>query len=237
MIFCRGCDSNDPASLRVHIPNYMNHSKQHIKGLKIGIPKYYLENLDADVEKLFIQAVGELQYLGADIKELFIPELEMSTFAGYATVGGEAAAFHYEWLKTDAEDYSLDIRSFFLAGALTYARQYVQAQQMRRKMIQAFDKAFQEVDMLLGPTIPIRTPKFQENWVWQNLDVVKRIMPFTVPINLTGVPPLSVPIGLDSNGLPVGMQLIGNHLTEKKLLQAGSVWENTNPLLFKINRD
>jgi len=51
------------------------------------------------------------------------------------------------------------------------------------------------------------------------------------------VPALSVPIGLDSNGLPVGMQLIGNHLTEKKLLQAGSVWENTNPLLFKINRD
>lgn len=232
-----GYDPHDPASLRVPVPNYSEDLNKNIKGLTIGVPTHYMENLDEDVDKLFHQAVSTLKSLGVEIKEVVIPELEMATFAGYATVGGEAAAFHHQWLKTHAEDYSPDIRSFFLAGSLIEARQYIQAQQARRRIVQAFERAFGEVDMLLGPTIPIMTPKFKENWVEQNLDVVKRIMPYTVPINLTGVPALAVPIGLDRYGLPVGMQFIGSHLTEKQLLQIGHNWEQVNPLQIKITDD
>ncbi|PJH69369.1 Asp-tRNA(Asn)/Glu-tRNA(Gln) amidotransferase GatCAB subunit A, partial [Salmonella enterica subsp. enterica serovar Typhimurium] len=83
------------------------------------------------------------------------------------------------------EDYSADNRAFLLAGTLTTTPQYVRAQQARRKMTEAFDKAFEDVDVLLGPTIPITTPAFRENWVDQNLEVIRRCLPFTSPVNLT----------------------------------------------------
>ena len=232
--YMAGFDANDPASLNVSIPNYTVNLNKGISGVKIGMPTYYLEGLDPDVEKLFHHAIGTLRSLGAEIKEIVIPELAMSTFAGYATITGEASAFHHQWLQTHSEDYSADIRTFFLAGALTNTPQYVKAQQARRKMVEAFDKAFEDVDILLGPTIPITTPAFSENWIDQNLGVIKRCLPFTSPINLTGIPSLSVPMGLDQRGLPVGMQFIGNHLSEELLLQVGNAWESTDPLLFII---
>lgn len=229
-----GFDPNDPASLNIPNSNYVENLKKGIKGVKIGIPTYYLEGLDSDIEKLFERAMVMLRGLGAEIKEVVIPELEMSEFAGYLTVTGEASAFHYKWLQTHSEDYSTDIRTFFLAGALTNTPKYIQAQQARRKMVEAFHKAFAEVDVLLGPTIPITTPAFSENWVKQNLEVVRQCLPFTVPVNLTGTPALSVPMGFDKRGLPAGMQFIGNHLSEKLLLQAGKAWEGTNPLHYSM---
>ncbi|MFA1818846.1 amidase [Virgibacillus oceani] len=232
--YMAGYDPNDPTSMKVPIPNYMEDLNKGISGLKIGIPTYYMKGLDPDVEILFNNAMETLRGLGAEIREIEIPALSMSTFSGYTIVTGEAANTHYEWMQTCPEDYSADIHSFFLTGTLTNQPEYVRAQQARRKMKEAFDKAFQGVDIMLGPTIPITTPAYAENWVDQNLDVINRCLPFTVPINLTGVPSLSVPIGLDSNGLPVGMQFIGNHLSEKLLLQVGNEWEKTNPLSFGL---
>ncbi|WP_062110159.1 Asp-tRNA(Asn)/Glu-tRNA(Gln) amidotransferase GatCAB subunit A [Bacillus niameyensis] len=232
--YMAGFDANDPASLKVAVPNYTENLNKGIRGVKIGIPSYYLERLDSDVEKLFLHAISILRSLGAEIKELVIPELAMATFAGYATVTGEASAFHYDWLQKYPKDYSEDIRTFFLAGTLTGTPQYVRAQQARRKMVKALDQVFQDVDILVGPTIPITTPAFSDSWIEQNLEVVKRCLPFTSPINLTGLPSLAVPMGLDKRGLPVGMQLIGNHLSEKLLLQIGSAWENNEPLTMTL---
>ncbi|GAB3804833.1 amidase [Virgibacillus kimchii] len=232
--YMAGYDPKDPASLKTSVPDYMEDLNKGIKKVKIGIPAHYMEGLDRDVEILFQHAIETLKKLGAEVKVIEIPDLSMSTFSGYTIVTGEAANVHYKWLQTMPEDYSADIRTFFLSGALTDSPKYIKAQQARRKMVEAFDNAFQEVDIMLGPTIPIVTPAYAENWVEQNLEVVKRCMPFTVPINLMGVPSLSVPIGLCSNGLPVGMQFIGNHLSEKQLLQVGSEWESTNPLHVTI---
>jgi len=230
-----GYDPNDPVSLHLYPENYTEGLHKGIAGMKIGIPTYYLEELDSDVEMLFKKAMKTLQQLGAQVKEIDIPELSMSTFAGLATMGGEASAFHYEWLKNRAADYGADIRAFLQAGVLSSASQYAKAQQARRKLVESFDKAFKDVDVLVGSTIPITAPKFQENWVEQNLTTVERVVPFTVPANLTGSPSLSVPMGLDSNELPAGMQLIGNHLSEKQLLQIAYAWEQTNPLGVRIN--
>lgn len=232
--YMAGYDPHEPSSLRVPLPNYMVGLKLGIRGIKIGIPSYYLQGLDPDVKLLFKQAIPTLQYLGAEVREISIPELTLATFSGYMTVVGEAAAFHQKWLRTNSKDYSPDIRSFFLAGTLTSSSQYVKAQQARRRMVKGFKKAFLNVDVLLGPTIPIATPPFKENWLEQNLDVVKRCLPFTSPVNLTGTPALSVPIGLDRRGLPVGMQFIGNHFSEKRLLQIGYAWEKTEPLKNRL---
>ncbi|WP_085993098.1 Asp-tRNA(Asn)/Glu-tRNA(Gln) amidotransferase GatCAB subunit A [Oceanobacillus senegalensis] len=229
-----GFDANDPSSLHIPIPNYTEDLNKEIKGIKIGIPKHYLKGLETDVEKLFHNAVATIQDLGAEIKEIKIPELSMSTFSGYSVVGGEASAFHYEWLQDYAADYGADNRIFLLSGALSYSPQYVKAQQARRKLVEAFHNAFENVDIMLGPTIPITTPAFSQNWVEQNLEVIRRCLPFTVPVNLTGTPSLSVPMGFCSQGLPVGMQFIGNHLSEKLLLQVGRAWERINPYRFRV---
>lgn len=229
-----GYDNNDPASLDVPIPHYTRDLNKGIRGVKIGIPTYYLEGLDSEVAKLFNNAIATLKSLGAEIKEIDIPELSMATFSGYSIVGGEASTFHYEWLKTRPEDYSADNRIFLLSGTLSQTHQYVSAQQARRKLVEAFHTAFNDVEIMLGPTIPITTPAFAQNWVEQNLGLIKRCLPFTVPVNLTGTPALSVPMGLDQRGLPVGMQFIGNHLSEKRLLQVGYAWESVNPFRFQL---
>lgn len=234
--YMAGYDPQEPSSLRVPLPNYLTGLNQGLRGVKIGIPSYYLQGLEPDVEYLFKQAIPTLQYLGAEVREISIPELTLSTFSGYMTVVAEAAAFHEKWLKTHSENYSPDIRAFFLTGALTNSSQYVKAQQARRKMVTGFKKAFLNVDVLLGPTIPIATPPFKENWLDQNLNVVKQCLPFTSPVNLTGTPALAVPIGLDQRGLPVGMQFIGDHLSEKLLLRIGYAWERTKPLKNKLLR-
>ena len=111
--YMAGFDANDPASLNIPISNYTENLNKGIRGIKIGIPTYYLEGLDSDVEKLFQYAITILKNLGAEVKEIVIPELTMSTFAGYATVTGEASTFHYKWLQNFSVDYSPDIRTFF----------------------------------------------------------------------------------------------------------------------------
>ncbi|WP_068673231.1 amidase [Oceanobacillus sp. Castelsardo] len=229
-----GFDADDPASIHVPIPNYTEDLNKGMRGVKIGIPKYYLEGLESDVEKLFKNAITTLKGLGAELREIEIPELSMATFSGYVTVSGEASTFHYEWLQTHVEDYGADNRIFLLSGTLTNTPQYVKAQQARRKMVEAFHNTFKDIDILLGPTIPITTPAFAQNWVDQNLEVIRRCLPFTVPVNLTGLPSLAVPMGFDQKGLPVGMQFIGNHLSEKQILQVGYAWERINPFRFRI---
>ncbi|WP_216829702.1 amidase [Alkalihalobacterium elongatum] len=225
-----GYDPKDPGSIKAPIPNYTENLHKGIKGLTIGIPTYYLEGLDPAVEALFKNAMKSFELLGAEIKQINIPELTMSTFASYIITIGEASTYHYEWLQTVPDDYADDVRIFFNTGVITNTPQYVRSQQVRRVLVEGLKKAFEDVDVIAGPTIPITTPAFKENWVEQNLEITRRCMPFTSPPNLTGTPSLSVPIGRCSAGLPVGMQLIGQHFSEKQLLQVGSEWEKTNPL-------
>lgn len=230
-----GFDAKDPASLNTAIPDYTADLNKGIKGLKIGIPTYYLEGLEPAVENLFNIAVATLKTLGAEIKELVIPELSMATFAGFTISSGEAAAFNYESLQMQSAAFAQDTKALLLAGTLTTTTQYVQAQQVRRKLAKAFQKAFEDVDVILGPTIPVTAPAIGGNWAEQNLEVTTRCLPFTVPANLAGIPSLSVPIGLSSERLPVGMQFMGKHLSEKQLLQVGAAWERTKPLSYGAN--
>lgn len=229
-----GYDSKDPASLNIPSQDYTIHLNKGMKGIKIGIPTYFLEELNPEIEKLFHHAITSLRALGADVREIAIPELSMSTFAGYVIMTGEGSSHTHDMLQSQPQDFPPDTRALLLFGSLTNTPQYILAQQVRRKLVKAFKKAFEDVDIILGPTIPFTTPAYSEHWVTQNLEVVRAAMPFTAPANLTGTPSLSVPMGRCSEGLPAGMQFIGNHLTEKLLLQVGHAWESTNPLSFKI---
>lgn len=225
-----GYDPEDATSIKAPVPNYSGNLDKGVKGIKIGIPDYYLEGLDQDVERLFRHAILVLERMGAEVKEVEIPELSIASFSAYMVMMGEAAAYHHEKLKSNPEGFGGDVRIMLETGELANSSQYIQAQQARRKLAKAFKHVFEEVDALVGPTIPLQAPLIQENWVAENLEMTKRCISFTAPPNVTGIPSLSVPIGLSYNGLPIGMQIIGNYLSEKQLLQVGSAWESTNPL-------
>ncbi|GAE24863.1 aspartyl-tRNA(Asn) amidotransferase subunit A [Halalkalibacter wakoensis JCM 9140] len=231
-----GYDAEDPGSIKTRATDYTHNLSKGIKGLKVGVPSFFLQGLDPEVEQLFQQALLKLEELGAMVKEISIPQLEMSSFSNYVITTGEAATYHYEKLQQIPEQYASDVRTFFTAGVLTHTPQYVRAQQVRRSLTEAIKKEFEDVDMMVAPTIPITTPKFQDDWIAQNLAITKKCMPFTSPANVTGTPSLSVPMGRCSKGLPVGMQFIGNHQTEKLLLQAGEAWEQTDPLTNTLEK-
>lgn len=183
------------------------------------------------LEKLFNESVEKLKDLGAKIKDIDIPELKLAKYAGFVTATSEAGANYYNSLKTDLNKHAQDVRAFLLTGSIVTGTQYIRAQKARRTLVNGLKEGFKEVDVLLGPTIPITTPKFdEENWENQAIDVVEKVLPFTVPANLAGIPAFSVPMGLDSKGLPTGMQFFGKNFTEKQLLQIGKAWEQTKPI-------
>lgn len=227
-----GYDPKYPSSLNVVHPDYTTDLDKGIKGLRIGIPSYYKEGLDPEIEKLFNESVEKLKGLGAEIQEIDIPELNLSKFAGLVTALSEAGANYYDSMQKDPQVHAEDIRALLASGSLISGTQYIKAQQARRELSEAFTRAFENLDIMVAPTIPIRTPKFEEDWVKLNLEVVEKILPFTVPANVTGKPALSVPMGLDSDGLPTGMQFIGPGLSEKRLLQAAKAWETTEPISY-----
>ncbi|OLS38729.1 glutamyl-tRNA amidotransferase [Alkalihalophilus pseudofirmus] len=231
--YMAGYDPEDPGSIKAPIPDYKKGYGRGIKGLKIGVPTYFMEGLDADVEEMFNKAIATLQQMGAEILYLTIPSLTMSSYAAYLIVPAEASAYHYENLQQKPRQFETDVRVFFETGVVMSGAQYVRSQQIRRKMTEALKAAFEKVDLLIGPTIPIAPQPFHPNWVQQNLEIIERCMPFTSPANLTGIPSLNVPMGLSEDGLPLGMQLMGNHLTENLLLQVGREWEKTDPLIEK----
>lgn len=227
-----GYDSKDPTSKNFKASvDYMDDLDKGIKGVIIGVPSYYREGLDSEVEKLFDKSIEKFKELGAEIKDIEIPELNLAKFAGLTTAVSESGANYFESLRDNPEVHAQDVRSLLMTGSILTGTQYIRAQKARRTLATAFNKAFEEVDLILGPTIPIQTPVLDENnWVEQAIDVVEKVLPFTVPANLTGVPALSMPMGLDSKGVPTGMQFFGKNLSEPLLLQAAHAWETTDPI-------
>lgn len=228
-----GYDPEDIKSADIEIPDYTRDLDKGIKGLKVGVLSYYREGLDSDVEKLFNESVEKLKDLGAEVKDIEMPELNLAIFAGLVTATSESGANYFNSLQKEPEKHAQDVRAFLMTGSVLTGTQYIWAQKVRRKLTNAFKEAFKDVDVILGPTIPITTPAFdEENWVEQAIDVVEKVAPFTVPANLTGLPSFSVPMGLDSKGLPTGMQFYGKNFSEKQLLQVGKAWETTEPLNY-----
>lgn len=226
-----GYDPKDAKSLNVVIPDYSADLDKGIKGLRIGIPSYYRQGMDAEVERLFNESIEKLKELGAKVYDIELPELKFAKFAGFATALSESGANYYDSLRDNPNNHAKDVRALMSTGSLISGTQYVKAQQARREMAEGFNRAFEDVDVVLAPTYAGQTPRFdEENWVDQALNVAERALPVTVPANLTGRPALSVPMGLDQDGVPAGMQFIGPGLSEKQLLQVGRAWESTNPI-------
>ena len=237
-----GHDPKDSTCIDRAVPDYTATLNEPLKGLKIGLPKeYFSDQLSPAMEEQVRNAIGEYEKLGATVKEVSLPNAKLAIAAYYVIAPAEASAnlsrfdgvrYGYRcedpkdlldmYTRTRAEGFGNEVKRRILVG--TYALSagyfdayYLKAQKVRRLIQQDFINAFQEVDVLMSPVTP--SPAFRQGE--KNTDPVSMYLEdvFTIAINLAGIPAMSVPAGF-VDGLPVGLQIIGNYFSEARLLNA-----------------
>ena len=236
-----GRDPRDPDSFGEPGESFTGRLRRGIKGLRVGVPRQrFFDGLQRDVRRAVLAALTTLEGEGAELREVSLPILgETDRLAGDITVA-EAYAFHEQWLKARPADYGDDVRERMLASAGMPASVYIRAQAERREYTRAFAAAFEEVDLLAAPSLPVVAPRIRETEVAigrQKENVRVALTRFTRPSNQTGFPVISVPCGFSSENLPIGLQLIGAPAEEARLLGAAYAYERATPWHEKFPSD
>lgn len=228
-----GFDHRDPTSVNVPVGNYSGALGESAEGLVIGVEEdYFFKDVDNEVERLVRAQIDELVSRGAKVKKVDIPALAYSEWTELATSLSEASAIHHNDLINRADDFGDDIRFLFELGELFSSVDYLQAQQARRQIKQEFAQALSDVDVIIAPTLPVMAPDIGSavaDLNGKDVDLIDSFIRFTGPSNLTGLPALTVPAGLNG-GLPVGLQVIGRAFDEETVLKVGSIIESGDPM-------
>jgi len=172
-------------------------------------------------------AIATLGGLGAEVREIGLPNATHCQAAGNVLMSVEAATWHEPWLRERAEEYGRDVLQRIRGGLLVRATEYVQAQQLRTLVQADFARAFDEVDIVLGPTMPLVAPEIGKTFdPGGSFNMAPRGIAnrLTIACNLTGMPALSVPCGF-SEGLPVGLQVMGQAFDEATVLRVAASYE------------
>ena len=242
-----GHDPKDSTSANIAVPDFEAACARGVKGLRIGVPKEYRsDGMPAEIEALWQQGLDWLRQAGAEIVDVSLPHTKhglatyyivapaeaSSNLARYDGVrfgardGGEDLRDLYE--RTRAEGFGPEVRRRILIGTYVlsagyYDAYYLRAQKIRALILKDFTDAFAGVDALLTPTTPSAAFARGENMD----DPIKMYLNdlFTVPANLAGVPAASVPVGLDANGLPLGLQVIGKRFDEETVFAVSAALE------------
>lgn len=232
-----GFDEKDPASIR--IPDKLNSSSvKTISNIVIGINEsFYFQEVDQKIEQLIKSKIKKLEAMGAKIKTVEIPTLQYAEYALTITDMSEASTVHHHNLKTRNQDFGEDVRPILELGEIPSAVEYLQAQQIRRQLKLEFKEVFNEVDVIITPTMPIMVPKIGEETAILNgkeIDLFDHALRLTSPSNFTGLPSMTVPCGLIDE-MPVGLQIIGDAFKEREIIQMGKIIEDMNSIEYKIS--
>ena len=224
-----GFDSRDPSSAGRPDRTPVLSPEARLDGRKIGVPNnYYFEHLDADVEAAVRKALQVLEELGANLVEIGVPDIEEFNSIGRLILLAEASSVYHRRLRERREDFGDDVRALLDQGRLVLATDYLDAQRRRRAFNDAFNELLREVDVIATPTIPITAAKIGENTMrvaGRDENVRLATTRLVRALNMTGLPLLSVPCGISSEGLPIGLQLIGGLFDEATLLEVGHSYE------------
>jgi aspartyl-tRNA(Asn)/glutamyl-tRNA(Gln) amidotransferase subunit A len=242
-----GHDPKDSTSLPAEVPDFASFVGRSVKGLRIGVPKEYrAEGMPAEIETLWASGVAWLKDAGCEIVDVSLPHTKYALPAYYIIAPAEASSnlARYDGMRyglrvdggslrdtyemTRAAGFGEEVRRRILIGAYVlsagyYDAYYLKALKVRRKIADDFAQAFEKVDALLTPTAPSAAFGLGDNTADPVAMYLNDI--FTVTVNLAGLPGLSVPAGLDAQGLPLGLQLIGRSLDEGTLFQLGAALE------------
>ena len=245
-----GYDPKDSTSINIKVPDYTAGINNSIKGLRIGLPKeFFNEHLSPELQTTLQAAIKTLESLGAEFKEISLPHSDLSVPAYYVIAPAECSAnlsrfdgVRYGhrcenpqdlmdlYLRSRSEGFGQEVKRRILIGTYAlsagyYDAYYRKAQQVRRLIKNDFVEAFKNVDLILGPTSPSEAFSFNS----KGDDPVKMYLEdiFTISTNLAGLPGMSLPAGL-INGLPIGMQLIGNYFDEARMLNVAHQFQSVS---------
>lgn len=241
-------DSKDSTSVKRDDYNFTEALVEDVKGLKIGIPKdYFGEGLEPEVKEAILKAVDVLKEKGAIVEEFDLSLVEYAIPAYYVIASAEASSnlsrfdgvkygyrteeyngLHNMYKKTRSEGFGEEVKRRIMLGSFVlssgyYDAYYLKALRTKALIKKAFDEAFAKYDVIIGPAAPTTAPKLGDSLS----DPIKMYLGdiYTISVNLAGLPGISVPCGQDSNGLPIGMQIIGDCFKEKNIIRAAYTFE------------
>ena len=242
-------DPKDSTSSYKEIPDFVNATDKSIKGMKIGIPKEYeADGISEDISSFIEKGKEWLIESGAEIVDISLPHIKYALPCYYIIAPAEASSnlARYDGVKythradaeniiemyeeTRAQGFGNEVKRRIMIGTYVlssgyYDAYYLKAQKVRSMISQDFKEAFSKVDAIYGPSTPSTAFKIGD----KNKDPLEMYLNdvFTVPVNLAGLPAISVPVGLDKENLPIGMQLIGNSFDEESILSIASCIEKS----------
>ena len=243
-------DDKDSTSYKDAASDFTSALVDDVKGMKIGIPRdYFAEGIDADVKENVLAAAKALEAKGAIVEEFDLGMVEYAIPAYYIIASAEASSnlerfdgvkygyrtseftdLHNMYKKTRSEGFGAEVKRRIMLGSFVlssgyYDAYYVKALKTKALIKQAFDKAFEKYDVILGPVAPTTALKCGESLS----DPIKMYLGdiYTVSVNLAGLPGISLPCGYDKDGMPVGLQLLGQTFDEKSIIRAAYAFECT----------
>lgn len=228
-----GHDPADPPTEPSPPPDYSEQLGRGVDGLRLGVlATAPFSPMQEDVERAFRDAAEHLDGLGACMVPIDIPDLTFTLAAEFAIVGPEAAAYHRRLLREAPELISPGIRELFTIGTIMPSAHYLKGLGARRIIRDALRRAFNEnrLDAAITPTLPATAALADEEMFDYGVmveDVTSSYVRTTAPFNLSGQPALTVPCGLDRDGLPIGLQIAGRPFGEATVLRIGAAYEAT----------
>ncbi len=223
-----GYDPLDPCSQDARPDDYLSALGAGIEGWKVALAtgEYFL-GTDLEVQEAINQAAALLAGLGANVTEVDLSFLREAAIANSQMTQADAAAFHRQRLQDHPDWFGADVLQRLQNGVNLTSSEYSLARRTQSEMRLRMNEFFAEYDLLLTPTTPIAAPLIEGA---DAVEQARQLTRYTAPFNLTGLPALSVPCGFTSNGLPIGLQIIAGAWSEKKVLQAGWIFEkNISP--------
>ena len=246
-------DTKDSTSVNRDDLKFTEALVDDVKGMKIGIPKDYLgDGLDQEVKSAILAAADELKKKGAVVEEFDLGLVEYAIPAYYVIACAEASSnlarfdgvkygyrtkeytdLHNMYKKSRSEGFGPEVKRRIMLGSFVlssgyYDAYYLKALRVKALIKKAFDDAFAKYDVILGPAAPTTAPKLGESLS----DPIQMYLGdiYTISVNLAGLPGISLPCGMDKNGLPIGLQLIGDCFKEKNIIRAAYSFEKTREL-------
>jgi len=251
-----GYDPYDSTSVNIEVPDYKKSLVRDVKGIRIGIPKeYFIEGIDPDVEKAVTQAIDLFGKWGAEVKRVSLPHTEYAVAIYYIIATAEASSnlARYDGVKyglrskgyrdlmemytqTRAKGFGQEVKRRIILGTYVlsagyYEAYYRKASQVRTLMRKDFEDAFRQVDVIIAPTAP--TPAFRIGEKTEDPLQMYLSDIFTIPVNIAGIPGISIPCGFSRENLPIGLQIMGKHFDEAMLLKVAYTFEQNTDFHLK----
>lgn len=254
-----GKDAKDSTSVELDVPDYLGNLKDDVKNLIIGIPKeYFVQGIDPEVESSVKQAIKLFESHGAKCEPISLPHTEYALSVYYIIASSEASSnlgrytgVHYGhrsqkyadnnivdmFKKSRSEGFGSEAKRRIILGTFVlssgyYDAYYLKAQKVRTLIKNDFDNAFKKCDVIMAPTSPTVAFKLGEK-INNPLEMYLSDV-FTIPVNLAGIPAISIPCGFNRGGLPIGLQIMGKYFQEQLLLNTAYAYQNMTDFYKKV---